>query len=110
MWKHSAARRRSRRLCRRRYIEMTKILNNKLTVSKVIFARLRFVMIFVVAALVVGYWDNIRNHFDKWTRPSAAPDSLANVAAGDVEYYCPMHPEVVRSQPGFCPRSGCGMA
>jgi Cu+-exporting ATPase len=30
------------------------------------------------------------------------------VAAGTVEYTCPMHPEIVRSEPGNCPI--CGMA
>src|SRR5882762_7125300 len=86
---------------------MRKFLSNTVTVTKVIFARLRFVAIFIVAALVVGYWDNIRNYYDKWTRPGAAPDSLASAAAGDIEHYCPMHPEVVRAQPGQCPK--CGM-
>lgn len=71
------------------------------TVTRVAFMRLRFVAVFVVAALVVGYWDNIKNHVDKWTRPSVAPDALA--AASDVEYYCAMHPNVVRSEPGNCP-------
>src|SRR5438046_7420350 len=77
------------------------------TVIQVIFARLRFVAIFIIAALVVGYWDHIKNYYDKWTRPAAAPDSLAMTAAGDIEVYCPMHPEVIRSQPGRCPK--CGM-
>ncbi len=78
-----------------------------LTVLQVIFARLRFVAIFIVAALIVGYWDNIKNHYDKWTRPAVPPDFLVSAAAGDIEFYCPMHPEVVRSQPGQCPK--CGM-
>jgi RND family efflux transporter MFP subunit len=29
------------------------------------------------------------------------------VHAGDIEFYCPMHPEVIRSQAGLCPK--CGM-
>ncbi len=70
-----------------------------LTVTKVILARLRFVGIFIVAALVVGYWDSIKAHVDKWTRPAS---SYGEAVAGD-EYYCPMHPQVVRSQPGSCP-------
>src|SRR5258706_2194986 len=86
---------------------MREFRRKTLTVVQILFARLRFVAIFIVAALVVGYWDNIKNHVDKWTRPAAAPDSLAYAAAGDTEYYCPMHPDVVRGQPGQCPQ--CGM-
>jgi Cu+-exporting ATPase len=35
-------------------------------------------------------------------------DAPASGASGDVEYTCPMHPEVVRIGPGSCPK--CGMA
>jgi multidrug efflux pump subunit AcrA (membrane-fusion protein) len=69
------------------------------TVSKLFLARLRFVSIFVIAALLVGYWDNIRAHVDKWTRP---PSHYATTQAAE-EWYCPMHPQVVRNQPGQCP-------
>jgi multidrug efflux pump subunit AcrA (membrane-fusion protein) len=86
---------------------MNQTSRKAITILEVVFARLRFVAVFVVAALIVGYWDNIKNHWDKWTRPSVAPDSLAQAAASDIEFYCPMHPEVIRSQQGQCPR--CGM-
>jgi len=79
--------------------------NNAWTVLRVAMARLRFVAVFVIAAVVVGYWDNIANHVDKWTRPATAPDALKG--EGDVEYYSVMHPWIVRSQPGNCPV--CGM-
>src|SRR5437588_6156669 len=75
------------------------------SVFKVILARLRFVAVFLVAALVVGYWDTIKTQFDKWTRPKAAPDALQTAA--EVEFYCPMHPNVVRQVPRQCPV--CGM-
>jgi len=86
---------------------MNKFMRQTGTVLKLTFARARFVAVFVVAALVVGYWDDIKNHVDKWTRPATAPDALAGTAAGEIEYYCPMHPNVVRGEPGLCPR--CGM-
>ncbi len=86
---------------------MREFTRKTITLIQVIFARLRFVAIFLIAALIVGYWDNIRNHYDKWTRPAIAPDSLASAAASDIEFYCPMHPEVVRAQVGQCPK--CGM-
>ena len=41
------------------------------TVTKVVVARLRFIAVFVVAALLVGYWDHLRAHVDKWTRPAS---------------------------------------
>src|SRR4051812_3221588 len=73
--------------------------HNAWTIFKVVVARLRFIAVFVVAALLVGYWDNIRAHVDKWTRPAS------NYAKADAheEWYCPMHPQVVRSRPGQCP-------
>ncbi len=76
-------------------------------VTQVVLARLRFIMVFLIAALVVGYWDNIKNHVDKWTRPAVAPDSLVDASKATIEYYCSMHPHVIRSEPGNCPI--CGM-
>lgn len=76
-------------------------------VSRVFFARLRFLSVFLAAGLLVGYWDNIKNHWDKWTRPAIAPDALAAATASDIEYYCAMHPNIVRAEPGNCPI--CGM-
>lgn len=86
---------------------MTDFLHKSYTVATVALARLRFIMVFVVAALAVGYWDNIKNYADKWTRPALAPDSLATANASTIEFYCTMHPNVVRSEPGTCPI--CGM-
>lgn len=76
-------------------------------VAKVFFARLRFLSVFLAVGLIVGYWDNIKNHWDKWTRPAIAPDALAAAVASDIEYYCAMHPNIVRAEPGNCPI--CGM-
>jgi RND family efflux transporter MFP subunit len=82
---------------------MSRTTHNIVAVAKVIFARLRFLSVFIIAALVVGYWDQITNRFDKWTRPAVAPQ----VAHADIEYFCSMHPNVIREQPGNCPI--CGM-
>ena len=84
---------------------MHQVLQNTVSVLKVLMARARFLAVFVIAGLVVGYWDDIKNHVDKWTRPAVPPDMLA--AHSEVEYYCAMHPQVVRSAPGDCPI--CGM-
>jgi membrane fusion protein, copper/silver efflux system len=86
----------------------TKFFHNAYAVTKVALARLRFLAVFVVAALVVGYWDTIQNYWDKWTRPPVAPDALAHVS--DIEYYCVMHPNVIRHEPGNCPICGMPLA
>lgn len=62
-------------------------------VVKVIEVRLRFIVILVVTGLVIGYWDVLQNHWAKWTRPEGA--AVASLAP-DGEFYCPMHPQVVR--------------
>lgn len=42
------------------------------------------------------------------TAPASATPATPKDAATKVEYVCPMHPEIVRDQPGSCPV--CGMA
>lgn len=55
-------------------------------------ARLRFIAVLVVIGFVITQWDTLAAIYDKWTRPT---DPQVNVA-GDVEWFCPMHPAVVR--------------
>jgi RND family efflux transporter MFP subunit len=71
--------------------------------------RLRFVMILVVTALVVGYWDHIQNYYERWQRESGAEQATDQAGAvhSEFEYFCGMHPFVVRDAPGKCPV--CGM-
>ena len=77
---------------------------------KAIEIRLRFVAVLVGIGLLIGYWDTLRNYWDKWTRPAVT--GTARVAAGE-EFYCPMHPSVVRDtleQDGSIPKCPiCGM-
>ncbi|HVT27011.1 MAG TPA: efflux RND transporter periplasmic adaptor subunit, partial [Lacipirellulaceae bacterium] len=55
-------------------------------------------LLVVVTGAVFVYWDTVANYYAKWTRP------VAETAGGDLyEYYCPMHPQVVRDEPGTCP-------
>ncbi len=70
---------------------------------EILSVRLRFVFLMVAVGLVVGYWDTIINYYDRWTRPEAAPTAVAD----NVEFYCPMHPNVLRDAPANCPI--CGM-
>jgi multidrug efflux pump subunit AcrA (membrane-fusion protein) len=54
-------------------------------------ARLRFVVILGVIGLVLARWDWLVAYYEKVHRPTDGTE-----AAGDVEYYCPMHPSIVR--------------
>lgn len=71
---------------------------------EILNVRLRFIFLMVLVGFVVGYWENITNHIDRWRRPETAPEV---VAAQEIEYYCAMHPNIIRSEPGKCPI--CGM-
>ena len=74
-------------------------------VFKVIELRLRFVMILVATGLVFGYWDELSNRYEKWNRNRSGISQTITVS--DIEFYCPMHPSVVRDKPSNCPI--CGM-
>ena len=55
-------------------------------------ARLRFIAVLIVIGLIITQWDLLVAYYDKWTRPSASADT----AHGDFEWFCPMHPTVIR--------------
>src|SRR6266571_9021059 len=59
---------------------------------KVVEIRLRFILVLVATFVLIGKWDTIKNVWEKWTRPAVADVR----AASDSEYFCPMHPSVVR--------------
>jgi Cu(I)/Ag(I) efflux system membrane fusion protein len=63
-------------------------------VVKVIEVRLRFIAILVAVCLFIGYWDTVKNYWDKWTRPQSA---VAHQLGAGQEFFCPMDPQVVRS-------------
>lgn len=58
-------------------------------------ARLRFIGILLVIGVVITQWDTLVAYYDKWTRPADA----AAAAASDIEYFCPMHPSIIRDNP-----------
>ena len=58
-------------------------------------ARLRFVAILVVIGVIITQWNTIIAYFEKWTRPAAS----AGAGGGQFEWFCPMHPSVVRDNP-----------
>lgn len=59
-------------------------------------ARLRFIAILAAIGALIVYWDTLVAHYEKWTRPLRGDQ---HVVASDVEYFCPMHPQVVTSNP-----------
>lgn len=55
-------------------------------------ARLRFIAVLAAIGIVITQWDTLLAYYDKWTRPTDASAAVK----GDVEWFCPMHPSVVR--------------
>jgi hypothetical protein len=70
--------------------------------------RLRIPIVLVVAALLVGRWEVIRNHWDRLTRGVLSESIASNAVSADTEYFCPMDPGVVSDWPGKC--GICNMA
>lgn len=58
-------------------------------------ARLRFIAILVLIGVVIVKWDTLVAYYDRWTRPASA----GQTASSDHEWFCPMHPTVVRDNP-----------
>lgn len=73
-------------------------------VLRTIQARLRFVVILAAIGGTIAYWDTLKAHYEKWTRPLIGEEVKA---AADTEFWCPMHPTIVRDHPDKCPI--CGM-
>jgi membrane fusion protein, copper/silver efflux system len=63
-------------------------------------ARLRFIAILVVIGVIITQWDTLAAYYDKWTRPAQTSEA----GGSDVEYFCPMHPSIIRDNPNEkCP-------
>jgi len=73
-------------------------------VAKIVFLRFRFIILFVLIGVVSWKWELILNTVDRVTRPKHSQD----LVQGEFEWYCPMHPYIVRSDDKQkCPI--CGM-
>jgi Cu(I)/Ag(I) efflux system membrane fusion protein len=75
-------------------------------VVKVVELRVRFIALLAATGFAFVYWDTLWNRYDKWRRPSA--DHYT--AATGLEFFCPMHPQVVQVEPGACPICGMTLA
>jgi Cu(I)/Ag(I) efflux system membrane fusion protein len=72
-------------------------------VIRVVGVRLRFIGLLVAVMLLAAYWDDVAEHVKRWRRPA----TTTAATHGATEFFCPMHPQVVRDEPGTCPI--CGM-
>ena len=45
-------------------------------IIEIVNVRLRFIFLMALVGLIVGYWDNIMNHYDRWRRPTTAPEAV----------------------------------
>jgi len=80
------------------------VLGRIWTFIRILNVRLRFILLMVLVGLIAGHWDGLMNRYDRWRRPARAAET---VPGEEIEYYCPMHPNIIRSEPGNCPI--CGM-
>ena len=55
-------------------------------------ARLRFIAVLIAIGVVITQWDTLVAYYDRWMRPSHANSAVST----DIEYFCPMHPSIVR--------------
>lgn len=67
-------------------------------------ARLRFIAILAAIGAVIVYWETLHAYYDKWTRPLSGQQQAVGT---DSEFWCPMHPTIVRDHDDKCPL--CGM-
>src|SRR5262249_38216453 len=63
-------------------------------------ARLRFIAILAAIGAVIVYWEALHAYYEKWTRPIFGQEQTVSA---DIEYWCPMHPTIVRDHPDKCP-------
>lgn len=58
-------------------------------------ARLRFLVVLLVIGLVIVKWGTLVKYYERWTRGS----QQTHAVDATVEYFCPMHPAIVRDNP-----------
>ncbi|MCE9637937.1 MAG: efflux RND transporter periplasmic adaptor subunit [Planctomycetes bacterium] len=74
------------------------------TACRIVSVRLRFIGLLILVMFVAATWDDIVAHVERWTHAGSHEHGPAETG---VEWFCPMHPHVIRDEPGACPI--CGM-
>ena len=77
-------------------------------VLRAVQVRLRFVIVLVIAFLIAGQWETLRNHWGHLTRGLRGDVGPEHAVSTDTEYFCPMDPGVVSQWPSKC--GICNMA
>lgn len=73
------------------------------TALKILNVRLRFILLMAAVGIVAAQWDGIVGRVERLARPAR----VDRAGESTHEFYCPMHPSVVRGEHGSCPI--CGM-
>lgn len=74
---------------------------------RIMNVRLRFIFLMALVGVVAANWERLQNYYDRWSRPADTPET---VQAQAIEFYCPMHPNIIRGEPGNCPICGMPLA
>ena len=59
-----------------------------------------FIGILLAIGAVIVYWETWHAWYDKLTRPVFSQEQTVSA---DTEYFCPMHPTIIRDKPDKCP-------
>ncbi|HEV3167041.1 MAG TPA: hypothetical protein VGZ22_23730, partial [Isosphaeraceae bacterium] len=62
--------------------------------ARIVWVRMRFLAVLVVAFVVVGRWDVLRNYWSTFTRSIGGVENSSQTVSNDTEYFCPMDPGV----------------
>lgn len=71
--------------------------------GKLLEVRLRFVLVFVVAFIVVGRWTTLRSYWEHWTGSFLGRSGFTDSVSEGTEFFCPMCPGVLSNWPAICP-------
>jgi hypothetical protein len=70
--------------------------------GRLVYVRLRFLIVLAIAFLAVSQWETIRNRWDRTVRGGGV-DPTRQAVSSDTEYFCPMDPGVLADWPSKCP-------
>jgi Cu(I)/Ag(I) efflux system membrane fusion protein len=71
---------------------LARLIRGTWLVFRIALARLRFLFILGIIFIAIVKWDELLARYERYVRPAGTEDA----ADPDHEFYCPMHPTVVR--------------